>query len=68
MTEDEMVGWYHRFNGHESGHTPGESERQETWHALWSQRVGRDLVTEQEEITIILKFLLIILKCTAQRY
>ena len=21
MTEDEMVGWYHRFNGHESEQT-----------------------------------------------
>ena len=23
MTEDEMVGWHHRFDGHEFGHTPG---------------------------------------------
>ena len=23
MTEDEMVGWYHRLNGHEFGWTPG---------------------------------------------
>ena len=23
MTEDEMVGWHHRFNGHEFGWTPG---------------------------------------------
>ena len=28
MTEDEMVGWYHRFNGHEFEQTPGVSERQ----------------------------------------
>ena len=24
MTEDEMVGWHHRFNGHELGQTPGD--------------------------------------------
>ena len=26
MTEDEMVGWHHRLNGHESEQTPGDSE------------------------------------------
>ena len=25
MTEDEMVGWHHRLNGHEFEQTPGES-------------------------------------------
>ena len=28
MTEDEMVGWYHRLNGPESEQTPGDSEGQ----------------------------------------
>ena len=28
MTEDEMVGWYHRLNGHEFGQTPGDDEGQ----------------------------------------
>ena len=23
MTEDEIVGWHHRFNGHEFGQAPG---------------------------------------------
>ena len=27
-TEDEMVGWYHRFNGHEFGWTPGVGDGQ----------------------------------------
>jgi len=27
-TEDEMVGWYHRLNGHEFEQTPGDSEGQ----------------------------------------
>ena len=28
LTEDEMVGWHHRLNGHEFEQTPGDSERQ----------------------------------------
>ena len=28
MTEDEMVGWHHRLDGHDSGQTPGNSDGQ----------------------------------------
>ena len=28
MTEDEIVGWYHRLNGHELEQTPGDGEGQ----------------------------------------
>ena len=28
MTEDEMVGWHHQLNRHESEQTPGDSEGQ----------------------------------------
>ena len=28
MTENEVVGWYHRLNGHEFEQTLGDSERQ----------------------------------------
>ena len=28
MTEDDMVGWHHQLNGHESEKTPGDSEGQ----------------------------------------
>ena len=28
MTEDEMVGWRHRLNGHEFGQTPGVGDGQ----------------------------------------
>ena len=28
MTEDEIVGWHHQFNGHEFVQTPGDSEGQ----------------------------------------
>ena len=30
MTEDEMVGWDHRFNGHEFEQAPGDSGGQES--------------------------------------
>ena len=30
-TEDEIVGWHHRLNGHEFEKTPGDSEVQEAW-------------------------------------
>ena len=28
MTEDEMVGWHHRHNGHEFAQTPGVGDGQ----------------------------------------
>ena len=28
MTEDEMVGWHHRLNGHEFEQTQGDNEGQ----------------------------------------
>ena len=28
MTENEMVGWYHQFSGHELGQTSGDGEGQ----------------------------------------
>ena len=28
VAEDDMVGWHHRFNGHELGRTPGDGEGQ----------------------------------------
>ena len=30
MTEDEMVGWHLRLNGHEFEQTPGDGEGQES--------------------------------------
>ena len=39
MTEDEVVGWHHRLNGHEFEQAPGDCEE---------QRVKHDLVTEQQ--------------------
>ena len=45
-TEDEMTGWHHRLNGQEFEQTQGDSEGQ---GCLRLQRVGHDLVTEQQQ-------------------
>ena len=40
-----MVGWYHRFNGHELGQTLGDGEGQgglECCSPWGSQRIGHD--------------------------
>ena len=46
MTEDEMVGWHHRLNGHRFGWTLGVGDEQGglAWHAgrKESQRVRYD--------------------------
>ena len=37
-TEDKMVGWHHRLNGHEFEQTPGDGEGQGSLacYSLWS--------------------------------
>ena len=49
--QDEMVGWHHRFNGHELGQTPGGGERQGGLVCCGpcGRKVGHDLVTEQQQ-------------------
>ena len=45
ITEDEMVGWPHRLNGHEFEQTPGDGLGQGKpgmLQFIWSQRVGHD--------------------------
>ena len=32
MTEDEMVAWHHRLDGHEFGWTPNLAMDREAWH------------------------------------
>ena len=32
MAENEMVGWYHRFNGREFEQTPEIVKDREAWH------------------------------------
>ena len=51
MTEGEIIEWHHQLNGCEFEKTPANSVEQEglarcsSWE---SQRVGQDLVTEQQ--------------------
>ena len=49
MTEDEMIGWHHQLNEHEFEQTLGDNEGQRSLaESMGSQRVGHDLVTEQQ--------------------
>ena len=43
-TEDEMVGWYHRLNGHEFEQTlrDGEGQGSLACCSPWGHRVGHD--------------------------
>ena len=45
MTEDEVVEWHHRLNGHELEQTPGGSEGQGSLACCsqWGLRVGQGL-------------------------
>ena len=51
-----MVGWHHRLNGHELEQTPGDGEGQGSLACCSPQglRVGRNLVTEQQQYDQIL--------------
>ena len=55
MTEDEMVGWHHRLNGHESEQTLGDGEGQGSLACCspWGS-VGHNLVTEQQQAATLL--------------
>ena len=47
-----MVEWHHQHNGHEFEQTPGHGEgqgRDDMLQSMESQRVGRDLVTEEQQ-------------------
>ena len=51
MTEDEMVGWNHQFNGHEFEQVAGDGERQgsQLIQSMGLQRVGYDWGTKQQQ-------------------
>ena len=40
VTEDEMVGWHHRLNGHEFEQAPGDGEEQGSLAccSLWGRK------------------------------
>ena len=46
-----MIGWHHRLNGHEYKQTQGDSEGQGSLmlQSMGSQKVGHDLVIEQQQ-------------------
>ena len=50
MTENEMVGWHQRLDGHEFEQAPGVGDGQGSMNGMLqfmgSQRAGHDLVTE----------------------
>ena len=49
MTEDEMFGWHHRFNGHEFEQTRRDSEAQGSLACCKpGVAVRHDLATEQQ--------------------
>ena len=45
-TDDEMVGWHHRLNGHESEQTPGDSDGQGSLPRCSPRRHKQSDVTE----------------------
>ena len=49
FTENELVGWHHWLNGHESEQTPRElrTGKPSVLQSLGSQKVGHDLATQQ---------------------
>ena len=47
MTEDEMVGWHHRLNGHEFEQTPRNSGRQRSLECCSSWGLNESHTTEQ---------------------
>ena len=51
MTEDEMVGCHHQFNGQKFEQALGDGEGQGKPKACspWGRRVRQDLVTEQQK-------------------
>ena len=51
-TEDEVVGWHHRLNGHEFEQAAecGEGQGSLACCSPWeSQKVGHNLLTEQQQ-------------------
>ena len=51
VTEDEMVGWHHRFGGHELGKLweTVRDRRPGMLQSMGLQRVGHDLATKQQQ-------------------
>ena len=50
LAEDDMVGTHYQLNGYEFEQTPGDGEgKPDVLQSTGSQRVGHDLVPEQQQ-------------------
>ena len=51
MTEDEMVGWHHKLNGHEFEQVQGDTGGRGSLECCnsWGRRVKHDLATKQQQ-------------------
>ena len=54
MTEDEMVGWHHRFNGHEFEQTSGDGEGQGSLACCGSQGRKESDTTERLNNNVVM--------------
>ena len=54
-TEDEMVGWHHRLNGHRFEWTPGVGDGQGDLACCysWGRRVGHDWAIELNRMSVL---------------
>ena len=52
-TEDEMVGWHHRLDGHEFQQAPGDGEGQGSLWSMGSRWVRHDWATELNWRTLL---------------
>ena len=66
MTEDEMVGWHHRLDGHGFDWTPGGGDGQGGLECCdsWGRKVGYDWATEQ----LIRKEIHRVSRCSRKRW
>ena len=53
MTEDEMVGWHHRLNGHQLEQTLEDSEGQGSLCTVHGHRVRHDWAAEHKNIKVV---------------
>ena len=54
MTENEMFGWHHQLNGHESEKTLADDEEQENLVccSLWGHKESDNLATDQQHFPL----------------